>query len=155
MCVGGGGFLGKGKRRVLTMTALQCQDGSSAEEAEEGHRFRASPSLPCLSLSCGKRNVMGQRLGQAGGQVQGQAFLSFNRLFLVPGIKERNLKLPPRCCRPGTLCYFYFGKAGISSSVGVGGDRGEGGESEGSRNYFTSIKKKVRSLILSSQQVDM
>lgn len=120
MCVcGGGGFLGKGKRRVLTMTALQCQDGSSAEEAEEGHRFRASPSLPCLSLSCGKRNVMGQRLGQAGGQVQGQAFLSFNRLFLVPGIKERNLKLPPRCCRPGTLCYFYFGKAGIDHLIYV------------------------------------
>lgn len=129
MCVWGRGFLGKGKRRVLTMTALQCQDGSSAEEAGEGHRLRTSPSLPCLSLSCGKRNVMGQHLGQAGGQVQGQAFLSFNRLFLVPGIKERNLKLPPRCCRPCTLCYFYFGKAGISSSlVGGGGrPRGKGG----------------------------
>lgn len=94
------------------MTALQCQDGSSAEEAGEGHRLRTSPSLPCLSLSCGKRNVMGQHLGQAGGQVQGQAFLSFNRLFLVPGIKGRNLKLPHAAAAPAHSAIFTSERLG-------------------------------------------
>ena len=94
------------------MTALQCQDSISAEEAGEGHRLRTSPSLPCLSLSCGKRNVMGQRMGQAGGQVQGHAFLNFNWLFLVTGMKERNLKLPPAAAAPAHSAIFTSERLG-------------------------------------------
>lgn len=100
------------------MTPLQCQDSSSAEGAGEGHRLRAFPSLPCLRLSCGKRDVTEAARGTGCGPGAEPRFSKLSKwLFLVPGIKERNLNCP-LLLPLRTLCYFYFPKAGLSSSLG-------------------------------------
>lgn len=104
--------ISRGKRRVLTMTILQCQD-------RRRPRLRTLPERFLWEEKCDPQCLS---QGQAVGQVRGHAFPSFTWLFLVPGIKERNLNCPPppprSCCRPCILCYFYFRKAGISASLG-------------------------------------
>ena len=104
--------ISRGKRPVLTMTTLRCQDRKRA-------RLRTLPERFLWEEKCDPQCLS---QGQAVVQVQGHAFPSFTWLFLVPGIKERNLNCPPPpplgCCRPCILRYFYFRKAGISASLG-------------------------------------
>ena len=77
--------ISRGKRRVLTMTILQCQD-------RRRPRLRTLPERFLWEEKCDPQCLS---QGQAVGQVRGHAFPSFTWLFLVPGIKERNLNCPP------------------------------------------------------------
>lgn len=129
-------------------------DRSSAEGAGEGHRLGGlPPSGLGWAFPLGREMWQGQRLGQALGQVWGWAFQSSPWLFLVPGYKWKKFKLPPAAAALHTRL-FLLPKDWAVVQLREG-NREERRRVEGSENYFTSIKKKVRSLILLSQQVDI
>ena len=80
------------------------------------------------------------------GQVQGRAFPSFTWLFLVPGIKERNLNCSPptpQLLPPLHTLLFLLLKGWDLGQLreGIGKESGElrGG---GSRNYLLPLRKK-------------